>query len=103
MINNNNMNIVLLNTSLQGDYKYLVFFGLMFIVMYFFMLRPQINRQKQEEKFRNELKKGDKVITIGGLHGKIISLNKNKILIENNGVKLEVERSAISANIHART
>ena len=42
------------------------------------------------------------MITIGGLHGKIVSFNKNKILIENNGVKLEVERSAISANINAR-
>ena len=48
-----------------------IFFALIFVVMYFFMIRPQVKKQKRENKFRDELKKGDQIITIGGIHGKI--------------------------------
>ena len=48
---------------------------LIFAVAYFFMIRPQVKRQKEEKKFASELKKGDKVITKSGLHGKIVELN----------------------------
>lgn len=49
-------------------------FILMFAVLYFFMIRPQMKRQKQEKNFASELKRGDKVITKSGLHGKIVDL-----------------------------
>ena len=76
----------------------LLFFGLIFLVMYFFMIRPQVKKQKEEVKFRDALKKGDKVITIGGLHGKITELSDRTVVIEHGGISLKVERSAISMN-----
>lgn len=76
-----------------------VMLGLMMIVFYFFMIRPQMKKAKDEKKFRSELTKGQKVVTIGGIHGKVSELKENTILIEvDNGVKLKVERSAISLN-----
>ena len=76
----------------------LLFFGLIFLVMYLFMIRPQVKKQKEEVKFRDALKKGDKVITIGGLHGKITELSDRTVVIEHGGISLKVERSAISMN-----
>ena len=76
----------------------LLFFGLIFLVMYFFMIRPQVKKQIEEVKFRDALKKGDKVITIGGLHGKITELSDRTVVIEHGGISLKVERSAISMN-----
>ena len=77
----------------------LLFFGLIFVVMYFFMIRPQVKKQKKENKFRSELSKGDQIITIGGIHGKIIELKENSVIIENYGVKMKIEKSAISMNL----
>lgn len=73
-------------------------FILIFVVFYFFMLAPQMKRQKQEKKFLTELKKGDKVITKSGLHGKIVELNDkdNSCVIETMAGKLKYDRTAIS-------
>lgn len=70
----------------------------MFAVVYFFMIAPQMKRAKQEKKFANELKRGDKVITKSGLHGKIVELNDkdNSCVIETLAGKIKFERSAIS-------
>tara|TARA_B100000902_G_scaffold399838_1_gene472912 strand:- start:3739 stop:4014 length:276 start_codon:yes stop_codon:yes gene_type:complete len=76
----------------------LIFFGLIFIVMYLFMIRPQIRRQKRENKYRSLLKKGDPIITVGGIHGKISEVKEQYVIIENFGVKIKVERSAIVMN-----
>jgi len=68
------------------------------LVVYLFMIRPQTKRQKEERKFRENLKKGDKIITIGGMHGKILSLEDMYVLVEvDEGVKLRFERAAIRA------
>ena len=88
---------ILLNSAGSGV-EQLLFFGLIIAIMYFFMIRPQIKKQKRENKFRSELKKGDKVITVGGIHGRIINVKDSFVVIENDGVKLKVERSAISMN-----
>ena len=77
----------------------LLYFALIFGVMYFFMIRPQIKKQKEEQKFRDELKKGDKVITTGGIHGKIVEISEKTVVIENNGVRLKIERSSIAMNV----
>lgn len=75
----------------------LILLVLMFVVVYFFMIRPQVKRQKQEKKFAAELKKGDKVITKSGLHGKILDLNDDgTCIIESGAGKMKFERSAIS-------
>ncbi|MCK0190174.1 preprotein translocase subunit YajC [Arenibacter sp. F20364] len=71
---------------------------LMFVVVYFFMIAPQRKRQKQEKKFTEELKKGDKVVTKSGMHGKIVDLNDNDFscVIETMAGKIKFDRTAIS-------
>lgn len=73
-------------------------FVAMFAVVYFFMIAPQMKRAKQEKKFAAELKRGDKVITKSGLHGKVSDLNDkdNSCVIETMAGKIKFERSAIS-------
>ncbi len=66
------------------------------IVFYFFMIRPQMKKQKELKKFRESLKTGDKVVTIGGIHGKILEVNDATILINSEGSKIRLEKSAIA-------
>lgn len=75
-------------------------FILIFAVMYFFMIRPQIKKQKQEKKFSKELKKGDRVITKSGLHGKVVDLGDDETcIIETMAGKMKFERSALSLEL----
>jgi len=71
---------------------------LMFVVVYFFMIAPQMKRSKQEKKFAAELKKGDKIITKSGMHGKVVDLNDkdSSCIIETMSGKIKFDRSAIS-------
>lgn len=70
---------------------------LLFLVMYLFLIRPQMKKAKQEKQFAAQLKKGDKVITSGGLHGKILELNDDgTCIIESGAGKMKFERAAIS-------
>ena len=92
------MNTMLLEAASGGSSIQLIFFALIFIVMYFFMIRPQVKKQKRENKFRSELKKGDQIITIGGIHGKIIEVKESSVILENYDVKIKVEKSAIAMN-----
>lgn len=72
-------------------------FVLMFAVFYFLLIRPQQKRQKQRAQMLNELKKGDKVVTIGGLHGTIAELTDDTVVIRVNDVtKLTFDRSAVN-------
>ena len=76
---------------------FLLMMGAMFIVMYFFMIRPQIKKQKKEVAYRSSLKKGDKIMTIGGIHGKVLDVKDTVVYIEvSTAIKLKVEKSAIS-------
>ena len=69
---------------------------LMFVIFYFLLIRPQQKRQKAVAKMQNELKKGDKIVTIGGLHGFIDSIDENKAVIKcGDGSRLTFERNAI--------
>ena len=75
----------------------LIMFGMIFAVMYFFMIRPQIKKQKKESAYRLALQKGDSVITIGGIHGKIIDVKNDAFIIEvHGGTKLKVLKTAVS-------
>lgn len=71
---------------------------LIFAVAYFFMIRPQVKRQKEEKKFAEALKKGDRIITKSGLHGKVVEVNDKdySCVIETMAGKLKFDRSAIS-------
>ncbi|MBT8262853.1 MAG: preprotein translocase subunit YajC [Bacteroidia bacterium] len=81
----------------------LILLVLMFVVVYFFMIRPQVKRQKQEKKFASELKRGDKVVTKSGLHGKVLDLNDDgTCVIESGAGKMKFERSAISMELSAK-
>jgi len=76
-------------------------FILMFVVIYFFMIRPQQKRAKQEKQFESVLKVGDKIITKSGIHGKIAELAETTIVIETMSGKLKMERSALSMEMTA--
>lgn len=71
---------------------------LMFLVVYFFMIRPQMKRAKQEKNFAAELKRGDRIITKSGMHGKIIDFSEknNAVIIETGAGKITFDRSSIS-------
>ncbi|WP_040300454.1 preprotein translocase subunit YajC [Arcticibacter svalbardensis] len=70
---------------------------LIIVVFYFFMIRPQMKKAKDQKKFIEELKKGDKVITSAGIHGKIVEMNDTSFLIEvESGTKIRFDKSAIS-------
>ena len=91
------MNIIL---QAQAGGNPLIFFVLIFGVFWFFMIRPQVKKQKAERKFREEIKKGDKVVTNGGIHAKVYSVNERTVLVDaGEGVKLKIEKSAISLDL----
>ncbi len=72
---------------------------LIIVVFYFFMIRPQMKKAKEAKQFREGLKKGDRIITIGGLHGKIAEIAETTFLIETEGGgKIRIEKSAVSPN-----
>ena len=69
---------------------------LLFVIMWAFMIRPQRKQQKELEKFRNELKRGDKVVTAGGIYGTVDEIKDRSVLIKVDGdVKLRVEKNSI--------
>ncbi len=76
----------------------LLMFGLIGIVFYFFMIRPQLKRTKEAKKYREGIAQGDKVVTIGGIQGKVLEVADTTILISSDGTKLRIEKSAISPN-----
>ena len=76
-------------------------FLLMFVVIYFFMIRPQQKRAKNEKAFESALKVGDKIITKSGLHGNVAELSDTTVVIETMAGKLKMERSAISMEMSA--
>ena len=94
------MNIITILLQAESGGSPLIFFVLVFGVFWFFMIRPQVKKQKQERKFREEIKKGDKVITSGGLHGKVVEVAEKTVKIDvGNSIVLKVEKTGISAEL----
>ncbi len=93
-------NTILLQLD-SGSLASMLPFAAMILVLYFFMIRPQMNRQKKEKAFQAEIKTGTKVITSSGIHGKITDVNNtdNTITIETGAGKIKFERSAISMEL----
>lgn len=80
----------------------LVFLIGIFVVFYFFLILPQRRQQKREQEFRNSLKKGDKVITTSGIHGEIVAIEGDTLLLEvDKNVKLRIEKAAIRSYAQA--
>jgi preprotein translocase subunit YajC len=70
---------------------------LIVVVFYFFFIRPQMKRSKEQKKFKESLQKGQKIITIGGIHGRIVEIQETTVTIEvENSVRLRVEKTAIA-------
>lgn len=89
------LNILLQAETAEPGFPWILFLG-MFIIMYFFMIRPQMKRQREAKEFREAINKGDQVVTIGGVHGKILSISDLTVVIEVESGKLRVSKSAIS-------
>ncbi|MCQ2157588.1 MAG: preprotein translocase subunit YajC [Bacteroidales bacterium] len=84
------------NAQQGGGAGFWIMMILIFVVMWIFMIRPQRKQQKEMEKFRSELKKGDKVVTAGGIYGTIAEIDEKTVLIKVDGeVKLRVDKSSI--------
>ncbi len=70
---------------------------LIFVIFYFFMIRPQMKKAKLEKSFRETVKKGDKIVTIGGLHGRVLEVDNSTMMVEiDSNVRVRVEKSAVS-------
>lgn len=80
-----------------GGYMQILFFVGIALVFYFFMIRPQQKKQKAQKQFIEEIKKGDQVVTIGGMHGKVYAINDNSVVLDvDKGTKLTFQKTAIS-------
>ncbi|TCS96461.1 preprotein translocase subunit YajC [Hazenella coriacea] len=84
------------------QYTSLIMIAFVFIAFYFFLMRPQQKQQKQRAQMLSALKKGDRVITIGGIHGSIVDLTEEKVTLKvSDNTRLVFERSAINAVTNA--
>lgn len=75
---------------------------MMLVVFYFFMMRPQMKKQKELKKFREAMKPGDKIVTIGGLHGKVLEVSESTVLISSEGTKLRFDKTAVALGVEDR-
>lgn len=81
----------------SAGYGNLLLIGGIIVIFYFFMIRPQQKKQKDQKKFLNDIKKGDSAVTTGGIHGKIVSIEQDTVLLEvDRGTKIVIEKSSIS-------
>lgn len=79
-----------------SSWSFLLMLALMFVIMYLFMIRPQRKQQKELQEFRSALKKGDKVVTVGGIYGEIVEVSEKTVLIKVDGdVKLRVDKQGL--------
>ncbi|HET8964495.1 MAG TPA: preprotein translocase subunit YajC [Chitinophagales bacterium] len=84
-------------SSSGSSFTTIIFFLLFFVILYFFMIRPQSKKAKDQKNFVNEIKPGDRIVTIGGVHGKVLKVDDDTYLIEvDNNVKLRIEKAVIS-------
>jgi len=88
---------ILLQASTGGlNVTTLIPMVLIIVVFYFFMIRPQVKKQKDQKKYVEELKKGDRVVTTAGIHGRIIDINDTTFLVEVENGKIRFDKSAVS-------
>ena len=91
------------NAAMGGGASIWIMFLLLFVVMWLFMIRPQRKQQKELEAFRSSLKKGDKVITNGGIYGTVADIEDRTVLLKVDGdVKIRVDKSCIQKDISAQ-
>lgn len=96
----NNLFILLTDQATQpqggSQWTSMLFIVLLIVVFWLFFIRPQSKKAKEEQKFRNELKKGDKVVTIGGFHGKITEVKETTVMLSiAPNTEVEIEKTAL--------
>ena len=97
---------ILLQAAPSGGFgiQQIIMFGALILIFYFFMIRPQQKKVKDQKTFRESLKTGMNIVTVGGLHGKIVAQDEATVTVEvDKGVKLTYDKSAIAADASART
>ncbi len=83
-------------TAGASNWSFWIMMILIFVVMWFFMIRPQRKQQKELQKFREGLKKGDKIVTVGGIYGTVVEVKEKSLLIEvDNNVKIRVDKNSV--------
>jgi len=89
------------NGQQQGNpFTMLMFFALAIFVIYFFMIRPQRKKEKEARLYRESLGKGEKIVTIGGMHGKIVEVQDTTFTVETeSGARMRIEKSAVSHTV----
>jgi preprotein translocase subunit YajC len=87
---------ILLQAGATNPYQMPLTMGAIALVFYFFMIRPQMKKSKDQKKYVTELKKGDKVVTTAGIHGRILEINDTTFLVEIDNGKIRFDKSAIS-------
>ena len=94
----NFLSVILMATDDQGSpVTSIIFLLLIFAVFWFFMIRPQVKKQKAQQKFKESIGKGDKIVTIGGVHGKIIEVQDTTFIMEGEGGhRQKIEKNAVS-------
>lgn len=90
------LNILLMSPQGGGGIGSFLPLILIMVVFYFFMIYPQMKKNKAQKKFREELKEGDNIITIGGVHGKIERLSDTTFILNSEGTRMKLDRTAIS-------
>lgn len=101
----NLLNVLLMSPASQGGgsgtgWSSMLMIVAVIVIFYFFMVRPQSARAKKEKQFRESLQKGQKVVTVSGVHGKVVEIKETTIILEiANNVQIEVEKSAVAIDM----
>ncbi|MFM7618645.1 MAG: preprotein translocase subunit YajC [Bacteroidota bacterium] len=91
--------MILLNGQGGGDFSgMLIMMGGMFVIMYFFMIRPQMKKAKEAKKFQESIAIGDKVMTLGGIHGKVLEVDETTVVIGLDQGRMRVEKAGLAAD-----
>ncbi|MDD4141870.1 MAG: preprotein translocase subunit YajC [Bacteroidales bacterium] len=83
----------------SNPYSSIILLVLLVLAFYLFFIRPSVKKQKQQKEYQNSLAKGSNIVTIGGIHGKIVEVNETTFVIETEGSKMEIEKSAVNAEM----
>lgn len=99
-----NLSIEFLAGQGGGDYSFLIMMVAIFAIMYFFMIRPQNKKQKEIQNFRKNLEVGQKVVTAGGIYGKVKDIKDTTVVLEiADNVKITIDKNSIFASAPDQT
>ena len=83
----------------KSNYMSIVLMVALVAIFYLFFIRPSVKKQKEQKKYQESLGEGSKIVTIGGIHGKIVKVEERTFVIETEGSKIRIEKSAVNAEV----